>query len=348
MSLVSSNDHIILYIDSTARSKGTPENFAISLNTQVQRVAQAQVVQCEIPFSMYVINSGNVTLIFKDTGGTTRTVNVAAAQYTGASLATVLQTGMNVFMAGFTVAYNDNGNNYTFSNAAAFQIIKSGSTIDNVIGLTADSAVVTSFTTQGFAFLSAPLSVGNNTLIFKDTGSVTRTVIITTGNYDGTSFATAIQNGMNAFMAGFTVSFDAHTYKISFANAAAFQIIFAGSTLSPQIGLTADSAVTTIFKSQNAAQLSGPNYLMIRSSALANPKIIRSFFNSVQDSVFYKVSASSGPGTILVEKNLYSNPLKYGVRQTIQNLDFQLVDPTGAIFPLNGLNWSLTVDLIQA
>jgi hypothetical protein len=240
-------EKVVLYIDSSYRNTGVAENFTINLANQVQRVIYVELVSAEVPYTFYVVNNMNNTLVWS-------------------------------------------------------------------VGATPHKCTV------------AP------------------------GNYDTTDLLAALQAAMNAQSTGFTLTYNQDTYKMTFANAAAFTIDLTNasgtSTINPVIGLTAQTTLGTSTTMLGVVNIGGPKYLLIKSVALTQPKITKPFLNTMQADVLYKVSVAGSPGDVLIEKNVYTNFLKYGVRQTLKTLDFQLIDDQGNQLDLNFQNWSLTVNLI--
>jgi hypothetical protein len=184
-----------------------------------------------------------------------------------------------------------------------------------------------------------------NCAISWSSGATVYTANVPVGNYTITTFLPALQTAMNAVMAGFTVTYSTVTFKITFANATAFSIL-GTSTISDIIGLSGTTASAASVTLPRVFNIGGPKYLLIRSTKLTQPKITRPFLNSTQNNILYKIDINGSPGDILVEKNLYTNMLKYGVRQTIRTIDFQLTDDNGNLIDLNGLDWSLTLNLV--
>ena len=186
----------------------------------------------------------------------------------------------------------------------------------------------------------------NNVLKFTAAATL-YTVTFPSGNYGITNFATVLQALMNAQFAGFTITYDKTTYKLTFTNATAFSLNFPANTMAPLIGLTATSSTATSVTPQKIINISGPKSLLIKSIRLTRPKITRPFLNQAQNDILYKVPINGGPGDILVEKNVYTNLFRYGIRQTIDTMDFQLVDENDVQVDLNGQNWSCTVNVIR-
>jgi hypothetical protein len=215
-------------------------------------------------------------------------------------------------------------------------------TLNNPITKVQQCEIVTAEVPYTFYTVNAT----NNTMKFT-VGATTYTAIVAPGNYGITSFVTALQAAMNAQFAGFTITYTKETYKLTFTNASAFSLDFTANTMVRLIGLTATTPPTTTVQPQGIINISGPKSLLIKSIRLTRPKITRPFLNTAQDDVLYKVPIADGPGTILVEKNGYTNLLRYGVRQTIDQLDFQLVDENNVQVDLNGQDWSCTINVIR-
>ena len=185
-----------------------------------------------------------------------------------------------------------------------------------------------------------------NQITWVDGSETQYTASISPGNYPITTFINTLQSSMNAVMPGFTIAYIKETYKLRFQNSTTFRIASVGTTMAKKIGLTGPTTASTSVVMPGVVNLSGPRYLLIKSQRLTRPKITRPFSNSAQDDILYKIPISGGPGDIMIEKNIYTNLLKYGVRQTIDILDFQLTDEDHNQIDLNGLDWSLSVNLV--
>jgi len=187
------------------------------------------------------------------------------------------------------------------------------------------------------------VNTSNNVLKFTNAVPTTFTATVTPGNYDGITFAGQLQTLMNAQMAGFTVTYNVASYTLTFANASQFNILLSGSTIAPVIGISADSGLTTSYTTQIALNLSGPNFLMILSSRIVNLKKYKPYFHSGTSTCLYKLQINDGPGTIICDKNVFPNSVNFGVRNDIDQIDLNLVDPDGNTVDLNGQRWSITL-----
>lgn len=197
------------------------------------------------------------------------------------------------------------------------------------------------------------LNSTNNVLCWTSSSGTTYSCTVPVGNYGITNYIALLQSNMNAQMSGFTITYLHAQYQLSFANTTAFRLDLVNasgtSTIASQLGLSAPAPLTgfgTVVNPTGVINIGGPRYLMITSARLTQPKITRPFLNSSQANVLYKMQITGSPGDILIDKNTYSNLLKYGVRQTVQTIDFQLTDDQGALVSLNGQPWSFTVNLI--
>lgn len=193
------------------------------------------------------------------------------------------------------------------------------------------------------------INANNNKLCFRS-GSTDYITTLPVGSYTVVRFVEILQTALNTTFGGFTVTYDRENFKLTFTNASAFQLQISNtqgtSTLAPKIGLTSSSSVVTNFTCQGAINIAGPKYILIKSDRLTLPKITRPFLNNSQQSILYKIPVQGGPGDVIVEKNYYTNLLKYGVRQSIKTIDFQLTDDQNNPLDLNGLSWSLTINLV--
>lgn len=184
------------------------------------------------------------------------------------------------------------------------------------------------------------ITAANNTIDYKDSGSTALQASITPGNYSGTSFATEIQNQLNVGYPGWTVVYSSSTYKLSFSHSSNFELNVT-STASSIIGLLVDSGVTTNFTCQGISDLSGPNYILVKSNRLTRPMRRKPILGSSESDVLHKIQVNSGPGIIITDQSTKNNPYIFPVRQSLSTIDFRLEDPDGNVLDLNGLRWSI-------
>jgi len=186
------------------------------------------------------------------------------------------------------------------------------------------------------------VNTNNNIVDFENAGGTPLQATLDQGNYSGTSFAAHLVAKLDALYAGWTILYSSNTYKIRFQHTGNFELKSSG-TASALLGLVGDSGVTTDFTAPGISNLSGPNYVLIRSDTLTRPMKNRPLLGVADSDVLYKMTIQTGPGTTLIEKNVFPNPYVYPVRQTLTTIDFQLQDPDGNLLDLNGQRWSLTL-----
>ncbi len=155
----SSTDNIILIVDSKKRYSGTPTNFIYRINNDITRVRNITVVQLSLPFSYWVINSTNNTLILNN-GANTATMPPGTYNLTNFQI--VLKNALNAagINLGFNVLYDLSTGLITISNTSATFTINSttsqpGSTFAPLLGFASD-ATGTSVTSQNALNISGP------------------------------------------------------------------------------------------------------------------------------------------------------------------------------------------------
>jgi hypothetical protein len=117
----------VVTIRSANRSSGTPEDFIITDNNSVFVTAPKSVRLSTVvlPYTWTNVNatSGN-TMDFTGTNSGAHTIVLTTDNYDGPSLATALQTAMNLAAAPdvYTVVYNTTTNKYTITSTETFQI----------------------------------------------------------------------------------------------------------------------------------------------------------------------------------------------------------------------------------
>jgi hypothetical protein len=89
-----------------------------NLSNTIANVAGIKVIEAEIPNIFDAIGPNNNTFIFND-NAINYTITIATGNYTGADLATALQTAMAAIRPGFTVTYNSTTWRFTFTQPAA-------------------------------------------------------------------------------------------------------------------------------------------------------------------------------------------------------------------------------------
>lgn len=139
--------NILCVIDSKLRFSGTSTNFIYRLGTAVERVRKITAATVSIPFSYWIINSGNKTLTLND-GANTATMAEGSYNLTNFQLAlknALNAAGINV---GFSVIYDVSTGLLTISNAStAFKINASGEdSLSQLLGFNVDTSTSMSVT----------------------------------------------------------------------------------------------------------------------------------------------------------------------------------------------------------
>ena len=143
-----------------------------NLSNTVQNVAGIKVIEAEIPNIFDAIGPNNNTLIFND-NAINYTITIATGNYTGADLATALQTAIAAVRPGFLVTYNATTWKFTFTQPAAVTwglIFSTKYTLYSVLGFRvtsysssgAGSTIVSPFVAQ----VSGPLYLSINSFKF--------------------------------------------------------------------------------------------------------------------------------------------------------------------------------------
>lgn len=157
MSRLDRKDTLSIYVDSSKITSGTKTDFKVSLVTPYRRVRAIEVTGCEVPFAWYVFNSAHNTIKFLDNASTLHTATVPVGNYTGNTVITAIQTALNNSgVTGFVVSFDSVNLRLRITNTAAFNLQYASTTASKLIGLTADSGLVTDFTCQGVVNLSWP------------------------------------------------------------------------------------------------------------------------------------------------------------------------------------------------
>jgi hypothetical protein len=175
------------------------------------------------------------------------------------------------------------------------------------------------------------------------------TVSITPGTYTFSSLITELETQIDAEIGGTTtITFSTTTYKYTITHSAPIQIT-ANETTSPaarMLGFRATSASATTITGDSAIDLSGPNYLLVRSNFLTKNIAHRMLYaDDSYDNVLLDVpTIQATPGsTIGYIPNIpvrLSYPLKIF---TTDIIDISLTDEYGNIIDLNGLDWAIQI-----
>ncbi len=177
----------------------------------------------------FVVDSSNNTIY--ENGAP---VTLAAGTYTGATLATEIQTQLNAVQPGHTVTYDATAMTFTITNGTGHAInlnwSNSGATAASLLGFNAQDTSIAAGS-SATSNVEAGLSLGQimevgyqvgpttNQLVVND-GVSDHTIILNDGPYDGAGLATQLQTQLSGtFGAGvFAVSYDGASNKFTIQN----------------------------------------------------------------------------------------------------------------------------------
>ena len=209
------------------------------------------------------------------------------------------------------------------------------------------------------------ITTANNHLRLEDAVSATTYIVtLTPGNYSASSLATALQTAINAAATtasgspNFTVTYSATTHKYTLANALHLWTLYeyvgdaagAANSLLVLIGDTAyDHGVGGVNSHTfaNAANINVDNRITLASSALSRGLRKPATVGTARERLtLAKIPLAEGFG--FVEKweptgytLLFASPQRlYG------EIDLRLYDSGGRSLNLNGLGWSMTIEVL--
>lgn len=176
-----------------------------------------------------------------------------------------------------------------------------------------------------------PIRAGCNTFVFNN-----YTATIDSGNYTGSTLATALQTALTAVGSGitFTVSYTSLTNKINVASSSSITIGTSVCTNSI-LGFTAG---------QSGASITATNELNINHDMYLS-LFIPSFGNGFETNrpLTFKIPLQEGYGAInyYVSKSQFSQPkINMASLQNFKSLTFELRDHFGNLVDNQGLPWS--------
>jgi len=137
----------------------TSDNFTVTLNSSLTRIADIEIERVEIPYSFYTINSSNNVLTFNSGANS---ITITPGNYTANNLITEMKTQLNVTFAGQNpnVTFSPITYKLTITKTAAFTVDSSSSvptsTASYVLGFRVSSASSTSVTADSVLNISGP------------------------------------------------------------------------------------------------------------------------------------------------------------------------------------------------
>lgn len=174
------------------------------------------------------------------------------------------------------------------------------------------------------------------------------TVTLSPGNYNSGNIAMVLKNELDVSAAAgapWTVVFDLITLKLTISSAVAFSIVTTtANTMASELGFNSDTAVNTSHVGDGVVNLSGPRYLVIKSSLIGEN---RAFTTAVAPEVSSRniiqtIPVNTNPGGVVLDS--MSNP-RYNIlgfkTSFHKDIDFRLEDDKGNLLELNGNDWSV-------
>lgn len=336
-------DRIMVLVNSKNRRSGTPENFTVALKQPIKNVRSIEFASAEVPASYYVFNEGNNQLVF-DSGSFT----LSEGGYKNPTdVAIEIQIQWRAASLGYgneTCTYDADTDTFTLTADTAF-IFYATSSAASAIGFANTTASVTSATSD----FKVPGPIfkfnGPNTDFIINDGTADRTISLTPGNYTSSELASHLQTKINAHvsLSGFSVSYSTNTYKLTISAGIAFTVKSSGSA-SSLLGFTTDVAsVANSVTSNVIADISGPNYLLVKSVTLSDPRETKTHVDNVYTDYIHKIVIDESVGDYIVDKANYRSSIVYPTAQTFQRMDFRLETEDGKLINLNGLDWSFGI-----
>ncbi len=191
----------------------------------------------------------------------------------------------------------------------------------------------------------------NNVLTFNN-GAVVAT--LTPGNYTSSSIQAELKSKIDAAFGdtNTTISFSSSTYKLTITRTIAFVVdslsSVSTSTASNILGFRTSTTSATSATASGAINISGPNYIIIRSTFLTRPIQHRMLYSdSTYQTNFWPVPLSGSPGDVIFEAP--NMPIKLNYKFSISSsdvIDIQLYDDENNFLDLNGLDWSMQLIFI--
>jgi len=189
----------------------------------------------------------------------------------------------------------------------------------------------------------------NNTINFKEDGGGTLVATLSSQNYSRSQLATEIKTQLESAGAGtYTVSVSNNTYKLTITPTAGitnFQLLASGSnSCHKTLGFSVDSANSSTVTGNEIAQISGLNYVLLRSNVALNRRH-KSFYDnsSTSHDILARIPVTTNSGSVV-----YFNAVDQPFSESHGDLDelrFRLTDESGQTIDLNGGTISLKLDV---
>lgn len=201
-----------------------------------------------------------------------------------------------------------------------------------------------------------PSSDGAPILFVLSDPSGLHNVSVTAGNYSASALATLLQSALNVAVGSvdYTVSYDINTYRYTISNNSSSNFTLFWDQVNQRNGqkvfLTYGFAGrldgASSYTSTQVASASGTSYnYYIKSQAFTLDKSY-SYFQDKKDSVILSVPINVGPSGLIQYNDNLGRPIQL-IKSNINSLDIALYDDYNNLVDLNGLEWTLTVVLVN-
>jgi hypothetical protein len=184
--------------------------------------------------------------------------------------------------------------------------------------------------------------------ILKFNGGVD-SITITPGNYTTGSLAAELQSRLSVAFPGESpaVTYSNRTFKLTITKTSAFIVDAAvnvpSSTAATMLGFKTSSTTGTAATGDSALNISGSNYILIKSDYLTKPIHHKTLYvNDDYQSVLFAAPVNTSPGDIITHEP--ELPIRFSYKISIADgdiFDLALYDDNGNVLDLNGLDWSM-------
>jgi hypothetical protein len=192
------------------------------------------------------------------------------------------------------------------------------------------------------------INSNNNVLKFNNGAD---SITITPGNYTATTLISEMTNKLTLVFPGQnpTVTFSVTTLKLTINKTSAFVVdsstSIPTSTAASMLGFNVSSISSTTATGDSALNISGPNYILVRSNYLTKPIHHKTLYiDDTYQNVLYILPVNTSPGDIITYEPQF--PIRLSYKFTIDDgdiLDFSLYDENETLLDLNGLDWAMQV-----
>jgi hypothetical protein len=174
----------------------------------------------------------------------------------------------------------------------------------------------------------------NNSLVLNST-----TFVIPSGNWAATDLATRLTSLLTS--ESITVTYSRTTNKFTFTSESGEFDIGEASTCLSLLGFSAQthSSEELTLVSDGVVNLSGTSCIYIESNFPT-----QNLYNETQSNILVKVPVTSNYSSIIVWQN--PAPVKVWLKDdAVNRIELTLLDNAGEILDLNGLDWSITLQI---